>query len=126
MTAAAAYFGLGQVGGRVELRRISVQRHLHLISLSNYVFVQEISQISGIAQNVSALIKVVMRIVTVVGRRGRRGRRTGEGRVVVGSQEYTLSSSSSVQKPLLSRARPMPDVQYVCPMLRTVLDQRLL
>ena len=56
-----------------------MQRRLHLISLSNYVFVLEISQISGIARNVSALIKVVMRIVMVVGGRGRkRGRRTGE------------------------------------------------
>lgn len=44
-----------------------MQQSLLLISLSNYVFVLEISQISGIAQNVSMLITVVMRIVAVVG-----------------------------------------------------------
>lgn len=43
-----------------------MQRSLRLISLSNYVFVLEISQISGIVQNVSMLITVVMRIVAVV------------------------------------------------------------
>lgn len=43
-----------------------MQRSLRLISLSNYVFVLEISQISGIVQNVSMLIMVVMRIVAVV------------------------------------------------------------
>lgn len=53
-----------------------MQQSLRLISLSNYVFVLEISQISGIVQNVSMLIMVVMRIVAVVGeeRRKRRGR----------------------------------------------------
>lgn len=44
-----------------------MQRSLRLISLSNYVFVLEISQISGIVQNVSVLIMVVMRIVAAVG-----------------------------------------------------------
>lgn len=44
-----------------------MQRSLRLISLSNYVFVLEISQISGIVQNVSMLIMVVMRIVAAVG-----------------------------------------------------------
>lgn len=43
-----------------------MQHGLRLISLSNYVFVLEISQISGIVQNVSMLIMVVMRIVVVV------------------------------------------------------------
>lgn len=53
-----------------------MQQSLRLISLSNYVFVLEISQISGIVQNVSMLIMVVMRIVAVVGeeKRKRRGR----------------------------------------------------
>lgn len=63
---AASYFSRRQVGGWVELWRISVQRSLRLISLSNYVFVLEISQISGIVQNVSVLIMVVMRIVAAV------------------------------------------------------------
>lgn len=52
---------------------ISVQRSLRLISLSNYVFVLEISQISGIVQNVSMLIMVVMRIAAVVGEEQRKG-----------------------------------------------------
>lgn len=52
-----------------------MQRSLRLISLSNYVFVLEISQISGIVQNVSMLIMVVMRIVAAVGEQ----RRNGEG-----------------------------------------------
>lgn len=43
-----------------------MQRSLRLISLSNYVFVLEISQISGIVQNVSVLIMVVMRIVAAL------------------------------------------------------------
>lgn len=51
-----------------------MQRSLRLISLSNYVFVLEISQISGIVQNVSMLIMVVMRIVAVVERREEKGR----------------------------------------------------
>lgn len=51
-----------------------MQRSLRLISLSNYVFVLEISQISGIVQNVSMLIMVVMRIVAVVGEEKRKGR----------------------------------------------------
>lgn len=63
---AASYFSRRQVGGWVELWRISAQRSLRLISLSNYVFVLEISQISGIVQNVSVLITVVMRIVAAV------------------------------------------------------------
>lgn len=50
-----------------------MQRSLRLISLSNYVFVLEISQISGIVQNVSMLIMVVMRIVAVVGEEKRKG-----------------------------------------------------
>lgn len=45
-------------GGRAVARR----RSLRLISLSNYVFVLEISQISGIVPNVSLLIRVVMRV----------------------------------------------------------------
>lgn len=45
---------------------------LRLISLSNYVFVLEISQISGIVQNASMLIMVVMRIVAVVGEKKNR------------------------------------------------------
>lgn len=61
------------------------QRSLHLISLSNYVFVLEISQISGIVPNVSMLIRVVMRVCS-----GRRkvnvglGRRWGRGEEVDG------------------------------------------
>lgn len=51
-----------------------MQRSLCLISLSNYVFVLEISQISGIVQNVSMLIMVVMRIVAAVGKERRKGR----------------------------------------------------
>lgn len=61
----AYYFSRRQVGGRVELRwRICGARRcsLRLISLSNYVFVLEISQISGIVPNVSMLIRVVMRV----------------------------------------------------------------
>lgn len=50
-----------------------MQQSLRLISLSNYVFVLEISQISGIVQNVSMLIMVVMRIVAVVGEEKRKG-----------------------------------------------------
>lgn len=50
-----------------------MQQSLCLISLSNYVFVLEISQISGIVQNVSMLIMVVMRIVAVVGEEKRKG-----------------------------------------------------
>lgn len=50
-----------------------MRQSLRLISLSNYVFVLEISQISGIAQNVSTLITVVMRIVAVVGGEKRKG-----------------------------------------------------
>lgn len=50
-----------------------MRQSLRLISLSNYVFVLEISQISGIAQNVSMLITVVMRIVAVVGGEKRKG-----------------------------------------------------
>lgn len=46
---------------------------LRLISLSNYVFVLEISQISGIVPNASMLITVVMRIVAVVGEKKRKG-----------------------------------------------------
>lgn len=53
-----------------------MQRSLRLISLSNYVFVLEISQISGIVQNVSMLITVVMRIAAVIGEE----RRKGEGK----------------------------------------------
>lgn len=52
-----------------------MRQSLRLISLSNYVFVLEISQISGIAQNVSMLITVVMRIVAVVGGEKRKGER---------------------------------------------------
>ena len=51
-----------------------MQRSLRLISLSNYVFVLEISQISGIVQNVSMLITVVMRIVAVVEEEKGRGK----------------------------------------------------
>lgn len=40
-----------------------MQRRLRLISLSNYVFVLEISQISAIVQNVRMLIRVVRRNV---------------------------------------------------------------
>lgn len=40
-----------------------MQRSLRLISLSNYVFVLEISQISGIVQNVRMFIRVVKRNV---------------------------------------------------------------
>lgn len=54
-----------------------MRRSLRLISLSNYVFVLEISQISGIAQNVSMLIMVVMRIVAAVG--GERKEKKGGG-----------------------------------------------
>lgn len=50
-----------------------MRQSLRLISLSNYVFVLEISQISGIAQNVSMLITVVMRIVAVAGGERRKG-----------------------------------------------------
>lgn len=50
-----------------------MRQSLRLISLSNYVFVLEISQISGIVQNVSMLIMVVMRIVAVVGGEKRKG-----------------------------------------------------
>lgn len=84
---AASYFSHRQVGGWVELRRISVQRSLRLISLSNYVFVLEISQISGIVQNVSMLIMVVMRIVAVVERRER------ERRSVTGTKSSPRSKS---------------------------------
>jgi len=70
---AASYFSRRQVGGWVELWRISVQWSLRLISLSNYVFVLEISQISGIVQNVSVLIMVVMRIVAAVEEKKRKG-----------------------------------------------------
>lgn len=45
-------------------------RSLRLISLSNYVFVLEISQIGGIVENVSMLIMVVMRIVAMVEKKG--------------------------------------------------------
>lgn len=51
-------------------------RSLRLISLSNYVFVLEISQISGIVENVSMLIMVVMRICC----NGRKERRGGQDR----------------------------------------------
>lgn len=40
-----------------------MQRRLRLISLPNYVFVLEISQISGIEQNVRMFIRVVKRNV---------------------------------------------------------------
>lgn len=40
-----------------------MQRRLRLISFSNYVFVLEISGLSGMAQNVRMLIRVVMRNV---------------------------------------------------------------
>lgn len=40
-----------------------MQRRLCLISLSNYVFVLEISGISGMVHNVRMLIRVVMRNV---------------------------------------------------------------
>lgn len=68
----ASYFSRRQVGGRVEPRR----RSLRLISLSNYVFVLEISQISGVVPNVSLLIRVVMRVCC--GREERAGVK-GEG-----------------------------------------------
>lgn len=42
-----------------------MQRRLRLISLSNYVFVLEISGISGNAQIVGMLIRLVMRNVRV-------------------------------------------------------------
>lgn len=64
-----------------------MQRSLRLISLSNYVFVLEISQISGIVQNVSMLIMVVMRIVAVVERRER------ERRSVIGTKSSPRSKS---------------------------------
>lgn len=38
-----------------------MQRRLRLISLSNYVFVLEISRISGIVQNARMFIRVVRR-----------------------------------------------------------------
>lgn len=56
-----------------------MQQSLRLISLSNYVFVLEISQISGIVQNVSMLIMAVMRIVAVVGGGKERERRSVAG-----------------------------------------------
>lgn len=56
-----------------------MRQSLRLISLSNYVFVLEISQISGIAQNVSMLIMAVMRIVAVVGGGKERERRSVAG-----------------------------------------------
>lgn len=52
---------------------------LRLISWSNYVFVLEISQISGIVQNVGMLILVVMRIVAVVGEEKRKGEGVSSG-----------------------------------------------
>lgn len=68
-----------------------MQRSLRLISLSNYVFVLEISQISGIVQNVSMLIMVVMRIVAVVGEEKRKGE--GERRSATGTKSSPGSKS---------------------------------
>lgn len=67
-----------------------MQQSLRLISLSNYVFVLEISQISGIVQNVSMLIMVVMRIVAVVGEERRKRR---ERRSVTGTESSLRSKS---------------------------------
>lgn len=67
-----------------------MQRSLRLISLSNYVFVLEISQISGIVLNVSMLIMVVMRIVAAVGKETRKG---SAGRSVTGPNSSPWSKS---------------------------------
>lgn len=67
-----------------------MQRSLRLISLSNYVFVLEISQISGIVLNVSMLIMVVMRIVAAVGKETRKG---GAERSVTGPNSSPWSKS---------------------------------
>lgn len=58
-----------------------MQRRLRLISLSNYVFVLEISQISAIVQNVRMLIRVVRRNVRMA--------------AVVSSQQNTQADTNS-------------------------------
>lgn len=63
-----------------------MQQSVLLISLSNYVFVLEISQISGIVQNVSMLIMVVMRIVAMVGQKKKK-------RSVIGTKSSSRSKS---------------------------------
>lgn len=75
-----------------------MQRSLRLISLSNYVFVLEISQISGIVQNVSMLIMVVMRIVAVVGEEKRKGEGEKEchWNQKLSSVQIPLSNTSSL------------------------------
>lgn len=89
-----------------------MRQSLRLISLSNYVFVLEISQISGIAQNVSMLIMAVMRIVAVVG-----GGKERERRSVAGthsppwSRSFTLNARISKRRPAIH----MENVASGCP-----------
>lgn len=80
-----------------------MQRSLRLISLSNYVFVLEISQISGIVQNVSMLIMVVMRIVAVVGGEKRERERTS----VIGTKS-SLGPNSFIKYIYLVTGDVMP------------------
>lgn len=92
-------------------------RHsLRLISLSNYVFVLEISQISGIVQNVSMLIRVVMRIVAVVGEE--RIKKERERGSVTGTKSATWSKSLYQTWVLCVSARLCPGIRdgksYVC------------
>lgn len=70
-----------------------MRRSLRLISLSNYVFVLEISQISGIVPNVSMLIMVVMRIVAVVGEE-RRERKSVVGTKKLATVQIPLSNAN--------------------------------
>lgn len=89
-----------------------MRQSLRLISLSNYVFVLEISQISGIAQNVSMLIMAVMRIVAVVGGGKERERRSVAG---THSPPWSRSFTSNVR---ISKHRPaihMENVASCCP-----------
>lgn len=62
-------------------------RSLRLISLSNYVFVLEISQISGIVPNVSMLIRVVMRVCS-----GGRRVKVGWGRCHCWNRKHLVGS----------------------------------
>lgn len=89
-----------------------MRQSLRLISLSNYVFVLEISQISGIAQNVSMLIMAVMRIVAVVGGGKERERRSVAG---THSPPWSRSFISNVRISKLCPAIHMENVASGCP-----------
>lgn len=82
-----------------------MQHSLRLISLSNYVFVLEISQISGIVQNASVLIMLVKRIVAVVGEKRREREKGKERRRGSGAEKLLAVRSAFIKRKYLVMAR---------------------